>query len=1754
MATSNGLSWLLFTTCLALASVQAGQTTTPFESAVNAEDIDTNLSRQRIGETDSVVQSPALLGALGFKPGQIWSAGKGERDTKSTFQYVLVFKNPVAIGSFYLSPAEGWGFVSRQVQMLKPDAAPDSKNDQDWEAVPASIPSAGLHVLPPAAKTRAFRVIETRNEGTSEIRGWFFFKRRLHSLTVEAAGIGERGSFCWNPSNVIQGQHWVNAALDPDPTAKATKILRPPVSDIAPSWFILNWDQARAISGVFLRSNATKLKLYSYIGNPNLNPALATNDDWARIDFTAQRELTHNQDKEVPHSRWLAFDSVKTQAIKVFVTETAPKNDPCFHIKSFAALTDLLAAPIPAAPDNAPAYRFKYNLKQDGDTALAIRTPDGKHIRTLYSQLEKTVGEQVGEWDLKDDAGRSVPAGSYVWEALNAPPLELHYEMTLTPNVEARSADRTPWHQEISGPHGWLADHAMGTTCTTLGDKVYFGAPGVEGGTAFIECDLNGVKQWGKVNFGAWTGVNHLTQDGQAVLIHAGATIYRMEPATHEIKPLCNAKDPARKGYLQSIAGHSGKLYLARSSPAPFVDNAAADWQVDLDSSLPLLPKSIPGTFRTQPNPRADFLRVLRLTGTPPGQHNNQPNVWPVYLDSSKGKGRRQHVVVAFKEPIAIGSLIFPHPGGKPEVSFSTLKPGAPYPPNAARAADWVPFENNGKQGWECVAAPKNTLTRALRVTFTQPGDEVDDLLAGPDANPGLGATSALDAGDIFAKPAAGDVAAAETTGGWSGKLEGLKILRRRLSNLFPTAKVRVNSGVIGTDGVWDAKRTASLTPENPGIYLMEWDAPQSVCAMSFKEVDGAKTEIDVWTGAETGPIDLNAKEGWKKVGTYTQNRRDYYEPDFKQNTFARYMDGYVNFEEEIKTRAIRLRVVEQWLESGHYPLGLRADQGGRELNPARCRIFGVAPLGYIGGEVPLDTGVYKGLDIFDSQSGKLAETIRVDPGYCLATNAAGELFTLRDLGIQKLDTKTGAATPIVKDLKNPERLAIGPDGSFYVYCGKGSGYVVRAFDKDGKHLRDIGHPGSIQPGPWDPQRLSNVNAICVDKNGTLWVQDTNDQPRRTVQFKTDGTFVQELLGNTHYGGGGTLNRYDISRAYLGRVEFEIDWAKRSSKIRGVLADQIFGDDLTAVRIKDRMYLTTTPLSYRAEQPFGAVYLYDDKTGTTRLCAAFGEAMHFPPMFDSAAVAAMKGKTPKEFRFLWTDTDGDGKVSVAETQLEEKSEKDGNVKLGRFDSELGCLTGNTLYSVKEFRPDGTPVYEKKTLAASGLYRLKNGNVISMDAPSQIAKGMENAVFSAKGERLWGHPTDHPSVSGLWVPPWAPGYVTNQFAIIGHETAKTGDLGEYVVIHHNNGQWTIWSADGFLAGHVMLHLGDRKSKRFNATSSARGTRLDPLSAGQEHFHGFLTQNETDGRVHIIAGHNHVSLIEVKGFEKFKRTRGDIAVNADDIRRVREWESRKTRRDILSAISVIECLRPQSQPKIDGIRGENEWPAGPVLDEVSFSMTYDASNLYLCYSGAALAPFKNSGVDFQRYFKTGAIVDFHIGADPKADLGRTRPVAGDSRIVMTVANGKPQVVLYQPISPNAKPNEAWETFTEAAGKNTFERVVILSSAKLAVETDKQGSVIVEAAIPLKEIGLNIEPGLRLKMDWGVQFSDDGNQVKRRTYWANKMANGTSDESFESRLEPHLWGYVLFPKAGSSNSKVPSLDKEEPKGGDILDILER
>ncbi|HPD14813.1 MAG TPA: hypothetical protein PLE19_07680 [Planctomycetota bacterium] len=1731
-----------------------------FAPAFAADDVDLAACRTYNDGVPSPADPAEALAVLGLGPrprdSRGWSAGEpADPEKGSTFHYLVAFKRPVALGSTWV---EAGDFC-----YLRPDAPlpADPAKAEQWLKPPVH-PGQGhprLVTLPPGTRTQAVLLTERRSTRRSTLRQWRFGARRLHNVTPDAVAQAESEftqysqlgpPHTYHAARITTGTgSWQNTGKD-----QKERIPRPPVSDVDPSWFVLSWDEAQTLSGLFLRDNFEMLRIEVFRGPDTLSPVAAVENEWKRLaDYAEQR---------AGEGRWIAFEPLKTRGIRLVILKTNPAQ--IARIETLHAYVDLGEAPVPAPRQREtapPPFQIAYTLAEDRRLTMVVNDAQGRRVRNIVARAARSKGPGAESWDLRDERGNFVAPGTYEWKAIAYPPLELRYQMTPYPNIEAHHPENSPWLNGASGPGGWLADHTPPSSSATDGDFVFLGAPCAESGVSFIACTLEGRKLWGIHSFAAWSGPRRMAAaDGKVFVENQGWSasgeegmdrVWAVDVATQKVEELLMlSQTEKRQRGICGMAAAGGKLYMAIDAGSDWLNNAVGIGDVDIENCLPPYPRKKQSGLDYVPDPRDDFVRLFRIKGTPAGNNGGIS-----YLESTKGPGRQQHIVLALKRPVAIGSLVLPLPTFEDvKLKISVLKPDAPYPPDAENAKSWTVFypprtadrNPQSTMAWDVVPCPPNTITRALRFTFTKGADdELEAALETTDEAKGL----KLDARK-------GDEEKDERA--WSARLEGAKLLRRRFRSLANTATVRVNSGKVAPDGSWDAERSEPVTADRPGIYVMEWPEPQRIRGIAIMEIDGKRTEIEAYDG-QNAPADISAGEGWTPLATYEQARRYFYWPDDKMNANARYMDGYVDFGREVTTRAIRLRVVEQWVHresdrAGCY--GIRADRGGQKMDPTRCRIYGVAPLQPLGDEAPADPLVTRRIEVADVATKKITQEIPIEQPGPLALGPGGQLFCLSGTRVLKLDLAGGKHEAVVSDLVKPTALAADGAGALYVFDKAPDRQVVRVYQPPAgsqaaggyRYARDLGTPGGFKVGPWDPTRFGDVSSLSIDKAGHLWAVEWQYWPKRIVQWTTDGKFLRELLGNTSYGGGGVLDPWNKRRVFYGNLEFELDWDKGATRLKNYTWPNGWEAGELPVKIGDRVYMVTRTREPASDIPVGIVYLYE--RDHLRRVAAVGLANYFPALRTPEILGHLGKQVLEDFQFLWSDRNGDGEPQLAEVTFSPK--RIHGVSL--FNRDLGVQAGTLRYQVKEFLPDGVPVYEEKEFPKlepatkgwlSTLYRLDNGTFFHMGNPE--------AAYTPEGEMLWSYRTEGAGGHALnTAGPWHPAQVVCEFGWVGHETTsrqaaegsrQAEGLGEFVVFKTNVGSWNVWTSDGLLVGPIFRDIRDPQRVPWAMRDHARGLRLDDVTAGQEHFCGYFGRSFEDGKYYAVAGHNHVSVVEVAGLEQAQRLGGKLTVAPDDVRKAQEWEIAHAKAVARQDVKVLDCFRALNPMKLDG--SLSDWDGvepTPLMTEdaakiqgvshnASLRMAYDDRTLYLAYEVRGLGPMKNSGNQWDKLFKTGAAADLHLGTDPAADPARKTAVAGDLRLLMTWMGDKPVAVLYRPVAPGARPEEKWEVVSPV-WKLTFDLVKILDTVAMA-RSGGSTQYVVEAAIPLEALGLKFPKSsgtsaasgpIRLKLDWGVLATDaDGTGVLGRHYWANKATSVLSDAPSEAALHPDLWGYV-------------------------------
>ena len=1733
----------------------------PFPNAIQETDIDFAASRIVKENGQEPVDAEALKNLLGLSPtssnnNRPVRAGKENEEA----QYLLVFKRPVAIGTVLGG--------SGDVKIQKPDAPlpPNPANAADWQTVEAAANQSTPRFAPLAPGTTTRAILFTTpllRYGPADVR---LLTPRLFNNTPDATANAQAeytsspylsAPVTYDAGRITRGRgEWVSSGKSSSGINST-----PPITELAPTWFILSWPGKRQIDGVVLQDNFEQFELQVFNGPAGINPAAATDDEWKTLRKFKQ---TFNSTQ-----RWLTFEPEQTRALRLRITKTKAGEEAVAKLASFHAFTDLGGKPVPviaAVVKDAAPVAIPFELAKDGLVTLVVEGQDGSRIRNLIANVPQTAGKNTVAWDLKDENGLTVAPGKYHWKAITHPPLELRYEMTAYPNVNTYFPERPAWLTGADGSGGWLADHTAPRAICVGGESVFIGAPCSESGVSLIECDLEGRKQWGHSSFAAWTGCSMLCSDGKTLFntntsggfAKAGFdkttdAIWAVDLKTKEVRTVAMLEPNAeRKRGVQGFAARDNKIYLAIHAPDDWFNNAVAASDVDPLNSLPAYatPRKERAPHEVVFDPRTDFLRLFRLKDTPSGQ--GSASVGLSWLESTKTPDLQQHILIAFNKPVAIGSLVFPPPPKEEKVQFqiAILKPGAPFPPRPQEKDDWQVIPLTDKSAWAVQALPTGVTTRALRLTFLRGKEgaaddiltEVEDKKNGP----------SLD--KIDSTPSKKSSFEGADAGAWMKRIEGMKLLNRRFENLAGSATIHVNSGKVAPDGTWDAQRTEPLSPAQPAVYAMEWKQPQSLRGLAIKEIDGETTEVDVYTGPATGPVDIESAEGWEKVATYTQPRREYYQPDLFHNSHARYLDGYVDFGREVNTRAIRLRVVKQWDSQPHHPAGVRADQGGLTLDLKRCHVYGVAPLKYLGGETPVDTLTTQRIEVVDAATGKLEREIPLTGagkpgggtprGNGLAVNAKGELFALANDKLVRVDFSGSAHQVLVSDLVEPTTLACDAEGNFFVFDAAKDRKNIRIYSPEGKLLRVIGTPGGYQRGAWDQTRMDGVTALAVDSQNKVWAASETFWPKRIALWSHEGKFLKEFLGPTCYGGGGCLDPADKRRLFYGPLEFELDWQTGKTQLKNLTS--LDGGDTSDVprRVNNRLYLVNTNPT-NVNVPCGLVYLHEGDHA--RLVAAVGIAGDCKEMLDPKLVKAFGGKVLLNYICTWSDLNGDEKVQPEEVQLWPKPAERTPVT---FDNQLGAQIGPIGFRVKQWLPNGAPVYER--VDSPGVWngrtvRLDNGNFYHFEDDSHEKMC---AVLQPDGKPLWTYRTEGSGVHALTKskPPY-PGQIVCDLGIAGHVTPHAGDLGEFLVFNTNVATFNIMTADGLFAGVFFRDLRESRTP-WSCPENTRGMRLDNVTPGQEHFNGYFCRTE-DNHYYVVAGHNHASVVEVRGIDQFKRFSGEITVAATDVAATQAWERETAKQKVYARAPVIDCYRMAAPPKLDGKLNDWPEPSAQIDGNAKFRIGYDDENLYLAYEIDQRGPLKNQGKQWDRLFKTGASVDLQIGVDPNAPEDRKAPAAGDLRLLLTFMGDEPNAVLYQSVVPGAPPEKAWQAVSPV-GSVSFDRVTRLEKPKF-ISIGDNDHYVAQAAIPLAALGLKITPELRLKMDWGILTTGpEGTEVLLREYWSNKFTHITADVPSEAEIHPELWGHIRFHGDVVNTRPDPSAKKPDKALDDLLNDL--
>lgn len=1654
----------------------------PFALAVRENDIDWEHSAVFLGDTE-VARAPreALTAVLGLKPDGTARPWSTGPLVGEIRHFRIAFARPLSVGTV----CTDFGGDGGRVSLLREGAAVpgDVADEGAW----LELGRTPVRPVAPGLRTRAVRVT---------------FQHFTVPWAASAAPASLRclillsGRF-YCPLDLGGGQTPFTSGLtDWQPTSWQRGADH---SDIA----TLCWPLEQTLAGLLLAEVPRKGATLAYLS-----------DDWAGHALSA------------PASAWRPLALPTEGAIQPVTAFRQPVTTRGLRLTAANYRTSPSQAPpiLPLVALGAgeqpplsflkpPPFTFGYEMPFDGFMAIRVSRDDGTDVRRLLAETERARGAVAEGWDLKDDAGSYVRPGTYHWRALARPPLKLTYEMTVY------SAGRPPWRAPVKGGGFWMADHCPPLAACAVGDTMFFGTLGAEFGDPLIATDLDGNKIWHHDQ-----GVQRLTSDGRFAYVVNGDAVLRIDPGNgfRVSKILTFAYSDALPGHGGADWGAGGGCCAARpgllcvsydAPEPPWIASAFPAGAVDLPACFP--PPSNEKVHETAYTPEERILGAFLTVRSSTSAY---------FGDAVKSGPLAGTLLLALKKEVPVGSVLLPDGRMRVYALGAGKKLPAEFSPHSGPSAEgidpeegldlpggsgidlrfdravWTPLAASGKPGPSLAVAERGLKTRLL--AFTSPG-----LV----------------------------------------RLDYALVLNRRYRDASADATMVMLEGEKTPAGGWRTRRTAKepISYGRPAVAGYVWPKPVPVRGFALlRPMEWAGFAVDVWTGPEDAPVtreSFAADEHWKQVLIHHQTRNH-----MKYNWHTDRV-VYGDLGDVTPLRAIRVRIVEPPQQPASPP---RDPVGGFEA------LVAFQPIGQ---DAPLPPSLAQRITVVSLPDGPGGEArilghLPAERPGALAFAADGSLYASVRQGIVRVgdpSKRTAPSAPAeppalvvpASAAGRPRALAFDADGLLYDLDALS--HSVKVFDpRDGRTVRTIGTPGGLRAGPWDPARMGNVSAMAIDHSGKLWIVEHQFQPKRISRWSLDGRFEKEMLGPTHYGGGGHMDPGDRTVVNHYGMKFRIDYDKKSWRLESILAPQ----GARSIYMPDRVFYLDGR-RYLAGERAGT--LFGDEGPTMAVCveregvavplAEAGLLQGWDRLRKEPELHAAFGKLDApNTSFVWSDLNGDGRAQPAEVQT----------AAGPLFAHTACVGDDLSLNFRgapgcrlraaSVRADGLPVYD---IGKIETVPELTGEAMATAAGETFV--MAHKLLDPAGRALWRWPDLFMGVQMSYKTPWGfytrpPGELCGSLRPIGHFEIA----GEHLFcVNGNNGDYYAFTSDGLLAAAVLGGPRGYGRRFFSMPDCEPGrTDLTDLRATVEDFYGDICRAD-DGRVYAIAGKQHVTVIRVDGLEAMKRLSGTFTVAADDIRRAMAWAAERARIEQALRRPVVYTVPWMARkPTIDG-ETTLDWPRvepmeirtvpdrlGRPKDVWTARLAFDASCLYIAALGIEETPMMNGATDPKTVFQHGDGFDLHLGLDPKAPPGRTAAAPGDLRLVITQVGGKPLCVLYRYRVAGARLGGEPARFESPTGAIDIDEIVVLTDAQVRIVTSSAGGTAqwtLEAAIPWKALGADpIRSTATLRGDVGALESDpNGVRTVARYYWANKSNVVMSDLPGEARVNPALWGELRF-----------------------------
>jgi len=1606
----------------------------------------------------------------------------------------LAFKQAVQIGTIcteYIGPiSRPLQAISGQwVSYLKPDAAypGDITKDDQW----ILLPPGQVKTLPPGGiKTRALR-----------------FTERLLGDTITPINT--------NMGHAILFQDRLYNALNIGGIKRAGRAKQ------AESW-LGSWQEPQSLAGVLFFNLRTRP--VSEVLKPAVtrHALVATAQDWKRMPDILEGEC-----------RIFPFDkSVATKAIRFVGGEYRSWDS---NFPSVIPLVNLGDNPaVPSLTDVPAPYKVKYDVPMDGFVAMEVHNKQtGALVRRIVGEVARAKGPAEERWDLKDEDGNFVPPGDYAVKTIARPPFKLTWQTSVY------NAGQPAWWAPPPGKGGgsWAADHTPPDSVEAMGDIVWIGSQVTENGSVFFAVDKDGNKLWGEhaVSEG-FSGPERIATDSRYGYLVNDTLVQRIDPQKEfDAKTIYNFHHtltlPGNGQHWDAFHGgaaiHADKLYISywASSDSWFKPSFKAE-TIDTNGSVPM-------AYLRKGNGRHDLrhhkpygegeydelmkLYAAFLTDVTPDGASIPSSTQACFGDAPANGPLAGWVMVAFKSPVTVGSILVP----SGSIKVQALKAGMDIPSGDP--------ENTGP---EVVGGGGG-------------GDDAAGGIGDPDNWVSLPVTGKAGRPSIALAPEGG--IATKALRFQVNRLTYALVMARRFADVGGEAeRVYLDGGTTQHDG-WTVTRPATtpISDFAPAMMGLIWPKATPMRGISVHLPTSALVKVDRWTGPADGDPKgaLSDEKQWQEVGTIKPSGSWW-----SCETPALFS---VDFGDLLPIRAVRFRAIAP---AGAYYEGMYGVGMNVVTLPHTAGFDAVVAWKYLGGD-PTTLPVILNQRISEYQlpaeDGKGMEETRQlkvrKPGN-LVFDKAGTLYAVSDGQIVTVPLDGQEPKVVIgrEKLARPSDLSFDPDGLLYVAdCGPN---VIKVFNvKTGAQVRTIGTPGGQRLGAWDPLRFEYPTGLTIDGAGKLWVTDHTYQPKRVERLSLDGTVEKVFLGPTQYGGGGVMDPQNRAVVNYNGMKFVIDWKTYDWKLESILF-RPSDPRSTDAGMPDRVFYHNgkrylVDVGY-AGSPVAVICR--EENGIAVPLAAMGNLGNWNDVARRADLRKKFGPLQcKLYTFVWWDQNGDGIPQAEEVQIQEGGPAGNSRTNWTVGEDLAFIEPGWRLRPTGFTADGRPQYD--LTKAESVPPQTHGPHSS--SPGERVWGTEDGRTFVIGDRLidadgktqlWEYFDRFAEHEGFYHSNWGynrpAGSLNQEHSPIGHFylTTMQGKKEEFFVTNSDQGDLFTFTGDGMLVGCLFGGPAGYGLRRWTMPEWEHNkTILDDVRLDQEHYQGWAGTAE-DGKLYVIAGHNHASVVRVDGLEGMQRLpAASVTVTAKDLTEAQAWDiERLTREKLRQEPKVAKMPYLEKPVEVNG--SLDDWPDDlfvTIQDEIkrgfgvpdetivhiAGALAYDDKYLYVASKALDTPQLRNTAVELMRLFKSGDAVDITLGLDPKADPKRVMPQAGDLRILISRVKNQPVVVLYRPVVPGT-PSEKAVRFTSPVAQTTIDVVKVIEDAQVEFN---QG--VVEAAIPWASLGVTApKVDTVIRGDVGMLVADqNGVATAMRYYWSGKAQTVVCDLAGEARLAPSLWG---------------------------------